>query len=388
VPARAGAAETVRPREAPPLSKSRRGLRIGALSGVAGVLGVVFLLLLVLPSSGSSGLADEGLYFPENARVIVSLDVRGTLRSLAGRKLQASRAFREFEQQFAGKNGGDDPSKVLERMIGLSLEDLGRITVALPLDMFEVNRPGGPREMPDFVIVLKAANAARFNPQGLGGPGGQGPVFREQAVGRYTLKDAEGFAYCIADGGTVVLGPTNTLTRILARGAPAPLSPGMRDALRQADFSNALTVAVDARDLQGREQAAFDRAFGKDLPPEAANIREAMDGVVVQLRADAHIDLRFALLCKDAAKAGEIKDLLNRKLDEFRKQVAAAGDAPAEVMKVFDALRFTSSDRAVRIGVRIEVDGILRSLEAMMDQQQPRRGQAGQQFQKGMNKQW
>jgi hypothetical protein len=347
------------------------------LSSVAMVLAVVFLIMLVQRSSGSSGLGDEVRYFPEETRIIVSFDVRGTMRSIVGKKLLASKSIRELEQNMAGM-AGEDPNKLVEKAIGLTLDDIDRVTVAARFDF------DGPRmrgEGPDVVVVLKAANAGRFNLKGLGAP-----EFRDESVGRYTLKDGGGFAYCIADSGTIVMAPTPTLRRVLTRGAPPPLSPGMREAMGQADFSNALTVALNIKDLQGREKDMFDKAFPPDTPPVVARIRDAAEGAVVQLRADSNLDIRATLLCKDAAKATEISKELNGLLDELRKKARDTKELPEEALKVIDALKFSSNGNAVKIGVRIDFDGILRLLEEQLDQERVRRQQWEQRFRQEMEK--
>jgi len=277
------------PAERPARKKGSR--RWGLILGIAALLllliggGVLVAWKFLMPS----GLTDELTYVPDNFDYIASVNVRTVLTSdlFQTLKKDIDEGFPDF----------DNEMKRVEKEFGIGVADIDRATVA---GLYP--RPHD-RSEPEWVVVLKTRSA--FELRDLF-KGERFQNYEDNKVGSQTVRVFERgrLAVCVADKKTILLSSRpDALQRVLRREKKAEIAPGMQEAMKKADFTQAATFVMNSRDF--RKDWLRDEDFRRDIARsfqgmiDAEGLFELMDTAIVQLRLGSKVELDAQLLGKD-----------------------------------------------------------------------------------------
>ena len=336
-------------------------------------------VLLLKPLLGGPGLSDELRYLPDDTRAIVSVDVRTLLTSSASKKVfkswqdalktRAAEAVAEIE----------DIESNVEKATGLALNDFIRVTVAVTV---EKNQP----EMPIFVVKVDNANRLKikgktYDPQ-TNKLAWKAPEVEDETVGKFTLKkftreegSPEQLSFCIVNDRTIVFGPIRVVRAILRRERDAELAPGMKEAMSQLDFSQAIGVAVSHKDLRSRDTIFFDHLLQDNIPPKIrdmlpTDLRDKFqglsDGLVTesaQLRIGSQFEVQATLTYKEPADAADAVQNLNAFLKDAGRKLAEKEGVPEQILKIVESIRFTARGPSASASFRLGPDKLIQLIE-------------------------
>lgn len=315
------------PGTAPPfLQRVDRGLkRFGpwgyVAAGVAALVVVLVLILLVVRLfAPGSGLDHASRYFPANTNLVVAANVDDILSSSLYKDLKKS--FPEIEAA----------EKEMTQKGEIGIQDYSQIFFACNVDAVD-------KEGLIVVSTLKRRTAVTF-PNSRKGP----------EAGGVTIYEAADHRSCQVDSTTIVQGngPSSTLEGILSR-KKTELSPAMKNACKDADFSRSVTLVVS---FQGAsKQGAFAQALGDN----AQAVLDALESLVVNANlGSSDITVQAVATCKDTKSAEDI-----RKLAEGGVAMAKlGGNVPKEVKDLLGQLKFDQKGAQVRLSVKITKDQI------------------------------
>src|SRR5262249_9486050 len=146
---------------------------------------------------------------------------------------------------------------------------------------------------------------------------------REGKVGRYSLYEGQGDAFCVAEKKVVLFGKPETLRKVLTRDKEPQLSANMKAALKEADFSSTFAVALDVKGMTQKGGGPPGRNPG--LTPFAdpfgtgVLMNDAEAGAVdVKLPASGDVTVKSVIIYKDAKAAEDNKKIIEGKLAELR----------------------------------------------------------------------
>jgi hypothetical protein len=333
VPDEEGAEEAApepRPRRKGKKRRSRTMLLVGL--GCGGAL----LLLCMGVGAGvgiwwymSSPIGDELTYMPNNCEILASIRVDQLLASDAYK--QVEREVPQLKQAIAGGEA--------EKEIGLQLSNIERVVVGGTM---------GNREQPIVAVRTKQAVKADDLVAKI-----KGKSFTNKKVGSYTLYEAGADGFCVVSNKLVLFGPSGGVQAVLSRNKKPTFSAGLSAAMKEADFSKTIAVAVAVPQGGGKPAAGFG---GFPLGGAALGGTEDVEGVVVQAKVTSDVSLTFMLLCKDAATATVAK----RKLDEGLTKAKSAPGIPPDLRSLLD-VKASVSGRKVTATMDIKVAPLIKT---------------------------
>ncbi len=317
------AAAPVSPRRAPvPRQKNSNARRtlgaIAALVAVALLIGGLIVGALMLTRDHDTVEADLK-FMPDNCDGVVSMNVRALMASDAAKKLKG--VLPDFQQLSGGPN---EPR-------GAKPEDVGRVTFGWQLSQKHF------AGVIHYYLPLQDPALASTNPA-------------NQTVGHYSMHVEGQVARAQVDGHSEMFGDTEAVRKILARDAPANLADDLATAMKEADFSKPMAMAMATRDLT--------KASPEFANPLVAGMVQQVRGLALHADVDADIMLRAVLLCNDDAAAEQVHKAVEGMKASLK---TAAGGTPgaAQAAMAIDSLEMTISGSTVRGSLKLDVATVL-----------------------------
>lgn len=270
-----------------------------------GLIGGCFGLALLCSGGGvliwwyffSSRAADDLTYMPSACQMIVSIRVDQLLDSQAVQELR--REIPDIDKGFKGD---------FDQGIGVASGDIEQMIIG-----------SGP--VPNTTICVihtkKPVEARDLRAKILN------ETYTEKKVGNYVLHEPQNTAmhpaFCVVDKKRVLIGDKGSLWEVLQRDKKQDFPKNLQDALKQVDFAKTIAFASDAsRNRPVQMGPGFPFMGGKN---HLANLEKKINGFALQatVGSDVHYDL--ALLCPDAAAAGEVKTRIEGFLGDIQKLI-------------------------------------------------------------------
>lgn len=281
---------TARPRKAS--KNKKRKMAPALLYSLVG--GGCFGLLLLC--SGFSALAwwyfsgsvgDDLKYMPSNCQFIFSI---------RNAQLTQSEAFQELRREIPDVDR--NMKGELGKEVGFSNDDIEKMVVGVGAT---------PK---DVVILIQAKNAVEVNEIRAKIPNSN---YTEAKIGKYVVQESQTPAhptFCVLDKKRVLFGEKDAVRAVLLRDKKPEFAANMQAALKQVDFSKTMAFAIDTQAVSDRSdlQGGLNLLGGQN---EMLSSLKKTKAVTVQIQVAADIRFDFALLCQDAATAGDVKKLLD-----------------------------------------------------------------------------
>lgn len=302
--------------------KSSTGLIIGLVSGAVGLLillGVGVLLLFRL--GGSSTVADDLKYLPDNSQVFVSVNMdKVTGSELYKRLREETGVLNNFDQQAIG-----DFAK--------ELTDMERMTVA------------GTAEDNSFLVVLRYKKVVSLDNLAAKS---KIKLNQEEEFGGYKVRH-DGFqGVAVTERKTVVTGPVQILRQVLERkGAKASLSAGLQPAFNELDFTKPIAVAMDLQATAANQPGAG-LPFALGPKPGAAP-----DSFTAHVDLGTNATVSVSIACKGAQEAEDLKKGIEKRLAMFKGPIPLPG-MPREVVEALKNLQVTANDNKVLLSLSVD----------------------------------
>jgi hypothetical protein len=332
-----GGASEARPRRKGAKKRKNRTMLFVGL-GCGGAL----LLLCMGVATGvgiwwytSSPVGDELAYMPDNCEIVASIQVDQLLKSNAYKQIE-----NEVPQLKQALAGGDAVKE-----IGLELSNIERVVIGGAL---------GGRDKPVVVVRTKQAVKADDMVGKI-----KGKSFTNRKVGPYTLYEsggATGDAFCVPKKNLVLYGTGAALQLVLQRNKKPDFPAGLNAALKEADFSKTITMALAPLQKSGPTPG-----FGGGLPMGGAmpfGKSDEVECMVVQAKVATDISLSVLVLCKDAATATATK----KKLDEELPKLKSSPMVPADLKSALD-IKATTSGRKLTATMDIKVAPLIKAVK-------------------------
>jgi hypothetical protein len=193
---------------------------------------------------------------------------------------------------------------VLKPIVGLQLTAISRAVFAAGTgdDSLFIIRPRNPITVDDIKINKKGD-------------------YKEVKVGRFTVYEGAGDAYCVAEDRLLVVGPAALVKKVLERNKPVDLKPELDAAYKLLNPAKALGLALLPQD------EVLKNIPGGGIPkmPEFEPVTQAK-AVVIQVDVTAGLEISGTLQCKDAEGATALKKttdgwvaMAKMKIDEVKK---------------------------------------------------------------------
>lgn len=308
------------------------------IMGGAGVLGVVLLGAVVWGGYklffGGSGLGDEVKYLPNNCQMIVAVRPEPILNSDAYKNIKKEVPTWE-------------PEKDIEQLAGIPVSNMQQVIIGVS---------AGADNNQDAVFVIKtvktvSADDIKSKKTGI--------TPQETKVRDITLYEVFGQAWCLPDSKTVLIGKGDTLKKVLERDKPAELSDGLRGALKDADFSKSLTMAMDSKEMYAKMKKSgvdFEKAWEKI---GIANPMGDIDGGAYQVDVGKDIKFQSVMLCKDSKTAEDIKKISDG-MAAFLKRLLPKYDS-------FETWESSVSGARVHGSMTIKTESVVKFIRAIND---------------------
>jgi hypothetical protein len=291
----------------------RRGVGCGlSLAGTAVCGSVLFtaIMLLVMstsPNDHSDSVLDRLFrskgtppdqemmrYLPNNSQFVLSIRIESIVKSQVERNLS--------------QMWPDDIRKqrtVFEETSGLPFDEITHMMIY-----------GVSSNLDAWICVVRTKNPVRITDMFANMKDAK---YHEEKVGKYMLyvkpvvrglRDflGNGIAdkeqsFCVVEKNLVVFGPHTSIQQTLLRDGPAELSTGLKTAIRETDFSKDIACATNAKDLLRKLPS---------IPQAAEAIIHADATIAAEVDYNKGVEWRVKIMCKDAATAQEIKQLLEK----------------------------------------------------------------------------
>jgi hypothetical protein len=291
----------------------------------------------------------DARYFPDNCQMLLTVQVDEFLNSAAGQAVirevalmeyRARQSFKFVSKKINGVDGkGTNPEPELKpepepeprryyadmvrKETGLDLAHIRHLTVA-----------GAHGGRP--VVIVRTSQAISAE-QILSGTGHAD--VRKVQEGTQTVYEGGRNSFVLPEDRTVVFGPAETLRAIVRRNGAATLSPVLRQAIGQADFSKTVTLAADWQEAKKTRHGKG--GFGPDwldalLLPEAG---------AFGFELTTQVDITFQGIFQDAGQATEFKAAVERQAALARN----GGGLPPGLTKLVQNLRVSGAGSQVSI---------------------------------------
>ena len=225
--------------------------------------------------------------------------------------------------------------KTIEKGFGIPLTDIDRMTFAMSV----------MDEEPIMIIRTKKT---------VKGPDIKGNIpgsFKETKINDLTIYENENEyvrSFCVAESDLVVYGKFKTLKTVIERGKKPELSEAMQTALKKADFSKTMAMAVNVKELVAKLSEKKDpdpkqpagnplgemfAPLGKNAPSDAQveKYGKKIESISYSLDSKSDLTLNLQITCKDSVTAEDARKLIDASLvivklvgegvDEFPKEI-------------------------------------------------------------------
>ncbi|OAI54558.1 hypothetical protein AYO44_14690 [Planctomycetaceae bacterium SCGC AG-212-F19] len=322
------------PAAAAPVAPSRsRGKIPFKLIGLTAAALLVLILIgglgyALLGSSSPAGMA----YMPDDCKMIISVRVAELYNSPAWAEVK--KEFPEVEKpiQDAIKDGEMGPSDIPLMIIGFAdvMKQEGIVAIQ----------------------TKKPADLTKFH-----GKTGVKPT--ETKVAGYTVLEAPDVAACKLSDKLVLMGNPATLKAILERKKDVKFSDGLQKALKDADMSQGISIAVDVKGF------ASDPMIGGAAKQSGVD-PTSVEYAVLNIAINKDININSITVCKDAKSADENRKMAEGGLIMVKK---FAGDQmPKEVVDIIDGIKFTTKENRLTAEVTIKVTPIIKAIKPFVGQ--------------------
>ncbi len=266
--------------------KQRRKRKSGSSAVVWIAVGAAALVLLGVVGVGAYFLFFRGgldsRYLPDDCEMVARIDVSDLTSSSLYKDLKSDNPelFKKLDEGLASL------------VDNLKIEDISSVTLGGTL--------GGGKNM---VAVIKTKK--KISPDNVK----EKKDAKETKVGKYTLFDMGGEAFCMPDSHTVVIGELETLKKVLERNGNAKFSDTLKSAIGKANFSS--TVAVAAVTKPGQAGGLHPVDIGvpaKDLPQT--------EYIAASINVGSNLDIKVTARCEDSSAAVDAK----KKVEELKQQ--------------------------------------------------------------------
>ncbi len=332
-----GAAEAGPRRKAAKQGRSRMLLFAGLGCGAA------LLLLCLGVGAGvgvwwymSSGLGDELTYMPGDSEILASVRLD---------QLLTSNAYKQVEKELPPQVKQMISSAKAQNEIGLQLSNVDRIVVGGAMDsknQFVVAvRTKQPVKAEDMVNQIK------------------GKKFTGTKVGSYTLYETAsegGEGFCVANKKLVLFGPNKSLRDVLQRNKKPTFSAGLSAAMKEADFSRTIVLAMAPKPAAARPRGPAGFPFPGAMPFGGG---DDLEGAVLQVKVTADVSVSVVVLCKDSATATAAK----KKLDEGMTQMKSNQMVPKDISNAIN-VKTSVSGRKVTATTDIKVAPLIQAVKS------------------------
>jgi len=313
----------------PPRAAGQSKTWIYVTAGVAVLLvaGLVAGAFYFLGGGGGVAATNEAItYLPDDCHVVAVLRVAQANKSNAFKELKA------LSKDVPGANAlPTDIEKQAEKM-GLALDNIEQVTLGMSFTNVDIANPTAQK--PIFVVrtrePIKADEIkAKLKEQ----------KFTEaQASGRALSENLDlDMAVCIIDPNTIVAGPAGpAIRKVLERNGKPKLGETMQFALKEMGAPKTIGLAVSLKEALGRPDV-------KELAKrneQAAKYIGDLDAAVLQLTLGNDIDINLTVFCKSADTAKELNDLVNGLLALLK--IGAGKDMPPDLAELLNALSITA----------------------------------------------
>jgi hypothetical protein len=314
------------PSAAPTSRPAARGNRKSIIAFVA-VIGACCLVgggFAAYMLMGGRGVGNDLSYLPDDADVVMSMDVHGLMGSGAAAKLKAAapQLFQQMDREIEKTGSKFKP------------DDIGRVTIG-------VNVAG-----------QHFAGVIHFNRPMLDGDlnkPGQTSVKKKAGSYEIVIEDDGKTAHCQLDSYTFAIGSEAAMTAVLQRGGSATLAPDLAAAMKEVDFGHGFAVAVSS--AAWRNGPAGQMAGGMTMMPGGP---DGVRGAALHADVDNDIRLQAALLCKDATVADQLKKMADGGL-----AVAKANTSlPPASAKIMNSVSVSNSGNIVSASMAIDSETI------------------------------
>jgi hypothetical protein len=297
-----------RPRRKTKRRRSKRGgsglLVVGLIVGLLALLGgggaTAYFLGAFDGLFGSSG--SDVTYYPDNPSMVVSINFQKLISSDLFQKVKSTPLGSKLNIQQLLEN----------QAAGVSEKDIDRITVAGGTD--------------DPVIILRTTRS--FTPQEVLALIPVGSA-KETKVGRHTIYEKQRVAFFVPEDRLLVAGELEALRKIAQRNGQPQLSPGMKAALDEADFSQTVVFAMGT----GGQAAPG----APDIPAMAFGgnqFLQKIDGAVMEVNVRSDISTRVVYICKDSKAADDLKVELDNQMAQMQSMIPPALKEDMKTLRV------------------------------------------------------
>jgi hypothetical protein len=333
---------------APGGSRFQVSRKMLVMSG-AGVLGLVLMVAVVWGGYklifGPSGLGDEVKYLPDHCQTIVSVRPDQIL---------GSDAYKDIKREIAAADkSSSDWEKDVEEATGIAPSNVQQVVIGVAATDSSV---------PDAIFIVKtnqpvAVDDIKSKKKGI--------TPQETKVRDITVYDVYGTGWCVPETKRVVFGKAETLKKILERNKSAELSDGLRIALKYADFSKAVTMAMDSKEMYAKLKEA-NKKNGMDLDQVfdkigIANPMGDIDGGAYQIDVGKDIKIQSVMLCKDAKTAEDMKVISDGFATFFKRLFPKYG------ADSFETWESSVSGARVHSSMTVKTESVLKLIRAVKD---------------------
>jgi hypothetical protein len=188
---------------------------------------------------------------------------------------------------------------------------------------------------------------------------------QETKVRDITVYEVMGIAWCLPESKLVVIAKSDTLKKVLERNKAAEVSEGLRAALKYADFSKAVTMAMDSKEMYAKINDA-NKKNGMDLDKVfdkigIANPMSDIDGGAYQIDVGKDIKVQSVMICKDAKTAEDMKKISDGMATFFKRLFPKYG------ADSFETWESSVSGARLNASMTIKTESILKLVRAIKE---------------------
>jgi hypothetical protein len=312
--------------------RSRGGFPVKSIALVAIVFLVVVFLGYTAYALLGGGSPGGMTYMPDNCRVIVSIRVADIYNSGAWAEVKKEFPQIEKEVEKAIKEGELGPADITQVLFGFS--DITK------------------QEWVATMETKKNPDISKLHSKGIGTK----PT--ETKVGSYTVLSDGNMAACKINSSLVVMGHPDAVKAVLLRDKKPVLPEGLQKALKDADFSQAISIAVDIKSF------ANDPMLGQVATQGKVDMK-AVESAVVNISVSSDIKVSAITVCKDAKTAVSYRKMADGGVEAMKN--LGGGQMPPEVMEILEGIKIQDKDNRLTADVTIKVGPILKAAKPFID---------------------
>ncbi|WP_171474228.1 hypothetical protein [Frigoriglobus tundricola] len=318
--------EDDRPRK----KKKKKRSGIGAVLAFAGI-GLALLLLVggLLWFFWPNGVGANVRYLPDNSQIVASIKVE---------ELLSSKAYKQIKDEFPKV----EKDLETEKEFGLALSDISSVLVG----------GGKTGAKPDFVMVVQTTKSVKADDLLAKIKDNK---FTKETVGDYVMYTRGTNAFCVAESKVVLISEPDALRKVLKRDGKPNFSDGMKAAIKEADFSKTIAVAVNVKEIVALGGKGGN-GVGLPIDRAADEYAKNVEGFGGWVSVNTDINGKFTAIFKDDKAAADGKKLL----DGLSVMAKNAKVVPTEAVDFLEHLEFKLSGNRVELAWAVEVSKILK----------------------------